>query len=90
MASPSRATIGTTLRIIPLGGCGEVGKNMTAFEYGQNVILIDCGIMFPENDMLGIDFIIPDWQYLREKRDHCGASSSRTATKITPAACPIC
>ncbi len=59
----------TPLRIIPLGGCGEVGKNMTAFEYGKNVILIDCGIMFPENDMLGIDFIIPDWQYLREKRD---------------------
>lgn len=57
------------LRIIPLGGCGEIGKNMTAFEYGQNILLIDCGIMFPENDMLGIDFIIPDWKYLREKRD---------------------
>jgi ribonuclease J len=66
MATPLRATM---LRIIPLGGCGEVGKNMTAFEYGKNVVLIDCGIMFPENDMLGIDFIIPDWQYLREKRD---------------------
>lgn len=65
MASP--------LRIIPLGGCGEIGKNMTAFEYGQNILLIDCGIMFPENDMLGIDFIIPDWKYLREKRDQlCG------------------
>jgi ribonuclease J len=57
------------LRIIPLGGCGEIGKNMTAFEYGQNILLIDCGIMFPENDMLGIDFIIPDWKYLRDKRD---------------------
>jgi ribonuclease J len=61
MASP--------LRIIPLGGCGEIGKNMTAFEYGQDILLVDCGIMFPENDMLGIDFIIPDWKYLREKRD---------------------
>lgn len=61
MASP--------LRITPLGGCGEVGKNMTAFEYGPHVVLIDCGIMFPENDMLGIDFIIPDWKYLRDKRD---------------------
>ncbi|HET7376479.1 MAG TPA: ribonuclease J [Anaerolineae bacterium] len=59
----------TPLRIIPLGGLGEVGKNMTAFEYGKNIILIDCGIMFPENDMLGIDFIIPDWTYLRDKRD---------------------
>jgi ribonuclease J len=57
------------LRITPLGGCGEVGKNMTAFEYGQNIVLIDCGIMFPENDMLGIDFIIPDWKYLRDKRE---------------------
>jgi ribonuclease J len=57
------------LRIIPLGGCGEIGKNMTAFEYGANILLIDCGIMFPENDMLGIDFIIPDWKYLRDKRD---------------------
>ncbi len=57
------------LRIIPLGGCGEIGKNMTAIEYGQNILLIDCGIMFPENDMLGIDFIIPDWKYLRDKRD---------------------
>src|SRR3972149_120257 len=59
----------TPLRIIPLGGLGEVGKNMTAFEYGKNIILVDCGIMFPENDMLGIDFIIPDWQYLRDKSD---------------------
>ena len=61
MASP--------LRIIPLGGCGEIGKNMTAVEYGKNIVLIDCGVMFPENDMLGIDFIIPDWQYLRDKRE---------------------
>jgi ribonuclease J len=57
------------LRIVPLGGCGEIGKNMTAFEYGKNIVIIDCGVMFPENDMLGIDFIIPDWQYLRERRD---------------------
>lgn len=61
MASP--------LRIVPLGGCGEIGKNMTAFEYGRNILLVDAGIMFPENDMLGIDFIIPDWQYLRDKKD---------------------
>ena len=59
----------TPLRIVPLGGCGEVGKNMTAFEYGRNILIVDAGIMFPENDMLGIDFIIPDWQYLRDKLD---------------------
>ncbi len=54
------------LRIIPLGGNGEVGKNMLAVEYGPDILIIDAGIMFPENDMLGIDFIIPDWQYLRD------------------------
>jgi ribonuclease J len=59
----------TPLRIVPIGGCGEIGKNMTAIEYGRNILIIDAGIMFPENDMLGIDFIIPDWQYLRDKKD---------------------
>ena len=57
------------LRIVPLGGLGEVGKNMMAYEYGDNILIVDAGIMFPENDMLGIDYIIPDFNYLREKRD---------------------
>jgi ribonuclease J len=57
------------LRIVPLGGLGEVGKNMMVLEYGKNIIIIDTGIMFPENDMLGIDFIIPDFNYLVDKRD---------------------
>jgi ribonuclease J len=48
---------------------GEVGKNMTAIEYGENILVIDAGIMFPENDMLGIDYIIPDFDYLRERKD---------------------
>ena len=43
------------LRIIPLGGLGEVGKNMMAYEYGENILIVDTGLMFPENDMLGID-----------------------------------
>ena len=55
------------LRIIPLGGLGEVGKNMTAYEYGENILIVDTGIMFPENDMLGVDYIIPDFDYLRNK-----------------------
>ena len=57
------------LRIIPLGGLGEVGKNMIAYEYGKNILIVDAGIMFPENDMLGIDYIIPDYQYLLDKVD---------------------
>jgi ribonuclease J len=54
---------------MPLGGLGEVGKNMTIIEYGRNIIVIDIGMMFPESDMLGVDYVIPDWDYLREKRD---------------------
>ena len=57
------------LRIIPLGGLGEVGKNMTVYEYGRDILIVDTGIMFPENDMLGIDYIIPDFDYLLDKAD---------------------
>ncbi|MBI3164937.1 MAG: ribonuclease J [Anaerolineales bacterium] len=55
------------LRIIPLGGLGEVGKNMMAYEYGGDIIVVDAGIMFPRNDMLGVDYIIPDYEYLKKR-----------------------
>ncbi len=55
------------LRIIPLGGLGEVGKNMMAYEFGGDIIVVDAGIMFPHNDMLGVDYIIPDFEYLMKR-----------------------
>jgi len=57
------------LRIIPLGGNGEIGKNMMIYEYGDDIIIVDCGIMFPRGEMLGIDFIIPNISYLEERKD---------------------
>lgn len=61
------------LRIIPLGGLGEIGKNMTIIEYGRKLIVIDAGIMFPSNDMPGVDFIRPDYNYLVEHQEMiCG------------------
>jgi ribonuclease J len=56
------------VRIIPLGGLGEVGKNMTVFEIGNDAIIVDTGIMFPANDMFGVDYIIPDFQYLTDRK----------------------
>lgn len=76
------------LRIIPLGGCEEVGRNMTVFEYEKDIVILDMGLQFPEEDMPGIDYVIPNIEYLRGKErniqavifshghlDHTGAAS---------------
>lgn len=61
------------LQIVPLGGLGEVGKNMMSIKYGQDIIVVDMGMMFPRSNMLGVDYIIPDWSYLRDKKDQVRA-----------------
>lgn len=79
---------GKSLRIIPLGGQEEVGRNMTVFEYGDDIVILDMGMQFPEEDMPGIDYIVPDISYLKGKEknirgvifshghlDHIGAAS---------------
>lgn len=57
---------GNKLKIIPLGGLEQIGMNITAFEYGDSIVVVDCGLSFPEDDMLGIDLVIPDVTYLKE------------------------
>lgn len=61
------------LKIIPLGGLEEVGKNMTVFEYGDDMILLDCGVAFPEDEMLGVDLVMPDITYLEKNKERLKA-----------------
>ena len=62
-----------TVKVIPLGGLDKIGMNITAFEYGDSIIVVDCGISFPEDDMLGIDLVIPNTTYLQENRERVKA-----------------
>ena len=55
------------LRVIPLGGAGEVGRNMWVFEYDNDIVICDMGVMFPESEMMGVDLVLPDITYLRDK-----------------------
>ena len=71
------------LRILPLGGLGEIGKNMTVIEYGGKIVIVDTGLMFPTAEMLGIDLVLPDFSYLRDRSTTSRRSSSPTATRTT-------
>jgi len=57
------------LSVIPLGGVEEIGLNMTVFEYGNDIIIVDAGLMFPEEEMLGVDFVIPDFSYVLDNKE---------------------
>ena len=61
------------LKVIPLGGLGEIGRNMMVLEYDDDIIVIDCGVLFPEEDMLGVDLVLPDITYLLERKDRVRA-----------------
>lgn len=59
------------LRIVSLGGVDEIGKNMTVFEYEDDIVVVDCGSIFPKEDMLGIDLVIPDVSYFGSQEKEC-------------------
>lgn len=67
-AKAAKRSSGKKLKVIPLGGLDEIGKNMTVVEYGEDMIIIDCGLAFPDADMLGIDHVIPDFTYVMKNR----------------------
>lgn len=61
------------LRVVPLGGLGEIGRNMTVFEFGGRLLIVDCGVLFPEPDQPGVDLILPDFGYIRDRLDQVEA-----------------
>src|SRR5665647_3424957 len=78
------------LRIIPLGGLGEIGKNMTAVEYRGKIVVLDCGVEFPRDEMLGIDLVLPDIGWLLERRDDVLAFVITHGHEDHQGRCPSC
>ena len=69
MAKNKEVNSSSNLKVIPLGGLEQIGMNITAFEYEESIVVVDCGLSFPADDMLGIDLVIPDISYLLENKD---------------------
>lgn len=72
-----------SVKVIPLGGLEQIGMNITAIEYDDSIVVVDCGLSFPEEEMLGIDLIIPDVTYLKENIDRLKHLLLHMATRIT-------
>ena len=70
------------LKIIPLGGLEQIGMNITAFEYEDSIIVVDCGLSFPADDMLGIDLVIPDMSYLLDNKDNVSLQETYNDVKF--------
>jgi len=77
------------LRVVPLGGLNEIGKNMLMMEYENEIIIIDAGLMFPGEDMLGIDLVIPDITYLVERKERIKGIIITMGMRTISAPCPI-
>ncbi len=75
------------LRIIPLGGLEQIGMNITVFEYEDSIVVVDCGLAFPEDDMLGIDLVIPDVTYLKDNISKVKDLLSRTVMRTISVHC---
>ena len=78
------------LKIIPLGGLEQIGMNITAFQYEDSIIVVDCGLSFPADDMLGIDLVIPDVTYLKDNIDKVKGFVITTDMRIISEHCLMC
>ena len=77
------------IKVSFLGGLNEVGKNMTLFEYGEDMFLVDCGLAFPDQDMLGVDLVLPDFTYVERNADRIRGIVITTDMRIISAVCLI-
>ena len=82
--SQAAARVSGTLRVLPLGGLGEIGKNMTVVEYDGRIVVVDIGLRFPTTDMLGIDLVLPDFSYLRDRADDIEAIVDHARPRGSP------
>ena len=87
---PGRATLADPVRLVFLGGLGEIGRNCACIEVDGRILLLDCGLMFPDLEMPGVDLVLPDFTYLRDNASGSRRASSPTATRTTSAASASC